>query len=229
MQPGMAMSKCASLSIKPDSHHASSSSSQPQLPQDPMPLASTSPKPSSSAIKATSARRNSLRLANHPPNIPIPPSLLHSPYINTPKAHKEPATTTPTPATHVPSEEEDYWLQDTVPLPSGSRTNLPPPNHTRSMITHQSPPLTPPVRPTSVLTGSGNTALSPIGDYRLQQAGPSTLDYPYPFPSPSAAHTLRKSANYTGRPPLPGRSEQRHTISGLPVTAGYFTDYNSVQ
>jgi hypothetical protein len=88
-------------------------------------------------------------LSLQPPSVPVPPSLLQSPYLNAHKP-KEQATS------HVPSEEEDFWLQDQVPLsaPRRGRPHSVPPlqqRQTMSSILHQSPPITPPVRPSSVL------------------------------------------------------------------------------
>lgn len=137
----MAMSK-SPLPLDPQAYQPSCSSSSPQFHND----HDTYPTPSS-AIKAR--RRNSLRLSLQPPSVPVPPSLLQSPYLNAHKP-KEQATS------HVPSEEEDFWLQDQVPLsaPRRGRPHSVPPlqqRQTMSSILHQSPPITPPVRPSSVL------------------------------------------------------------------------------
>jgi len=57
-------------------------------------------------------RRNSLRLPPQPPHIPVPPSLKQSPYLNAPIFKCE------VPSPRLPSEEDERWLQDTVPINS---------------------------------------------------------------------------------------------------------------
>ena len=58
------------------------------------------------------ARRRSLRLPSQPINIPVPPSLLQSPYLNSPASIFQRAVSSP----QHPSKEDEQWLQDTVPL-----------------------------------------------------------------------------------------------------------------
>ncbi|KAF8162987.1 hypothetical protein B0H34DRAFT_302664 [Crassisporium funariophilum] len=58
------------------------------------------------------SRRNSLRLPAQPPPIPIPPSLRESPYLNSPAFKRELSTP------RLPSDEDEKWLQDTVPIGS---------------------------------------------------------------------------------------------------------------
>jgi hypothetical protein len=60
-------------------------------------------------------RRNSLRLPPHPPHIPVPPSLKQSPYLNAPIFNCD------IPSPRLPSEEDERWLQDTVPVASEGR------------------------------------------------------------------------------------------------------------
>lgn len=154
----MAMSK-SPLALKPNNQQSSSSTSTSQAPSDnkmhPLPASSSGSK----------ARRNSLRLSlQQTPPVPIPPpSLLQSPYLTGSKVHKEPATTS-----HIPSEEEDFWLQDQVPLSAvGRRRTLPAqPRDSMSSVRQQSPPLTPPVRPHSVLATCANYGLS-HGDWAV--------------------------------------------------------------
>jgi len=55
-------------------------------------------------------RRRSLRLPAQPPHIPIPPSLQHSPYLTSPIFRHN--FTSP----RLPSEEDERWLQDTIPI-----------------------------------------------------------------------------------------------------------------
>jgi len=57
-------------------------------------------------------RSHSLRLPPKPVNIPIPPSLAESPYLTSPHSIFRRALSNP-PA---PSQEDEDWLQDTVPL-----------------------------------------------------------------------------------------------------------------
>lgn len=67
---------------------------------------------SRSSSKHRPTRRRSLRLSNQPIHIPIPPSLLESPYLNSPESIFQRAVTSP----RHPSKEDEQWLQDTVPL-----------------------------------------------------------------------------------------------------------------
>lgn len=62
-------------------------------------------------------RRKSLCLPSQPPPTPIPPSLLKSPYLNSPRSIFQRKLSTP----RLPSEEDEHWLQDTVPMQSHSR------------------------------------------------------------------------------------------------------------
>ncbi|KAJ2917664.1 hypothetical protein MD484_g2810, partial [Candolleomyces efflorescens] len=190
----------------------SSSGSSSQRP--PMP-------PSSSSSSAIKPRRNSLRLSTQPHSVPVPPSLLQSPYLTAPK--RPPPSQAPS---HVPSEEDDSWLQDQVPLSaSGSRSSFLP-AHTKSQL-HQSPPLTPPVRPTTVIVGTNNSGLLHIGDWRVtSQPPPQSLEHAgYPFPSPSATHAWRKSSSSYGAALKPPRSDPKASAS----SPGYFSDFGSMQ
>jgi len=63
-------------------------------------------------------RRQSLRLPPQPPQTPIPPSLRQSPYLNAPIFKRD----IPTP--NLPSEEDEKWLQDTIPISSSSSTSV---------------------------------------------------------------------------------------------------------
>ncbi|KAF5386759.1 hypothetical protein D9615_001818 [Tricholomella constricta] len=63
------------------------------------------------------SRRKSLQLPPQPLDIPIPPSLLQSPYLNSPESIFQRTLSAP----HKPSEEDEQWLQDTVPLSLDSR------------------------------------------------------------------------------------------------------------
>ncbi|PPQ89117.1 hypothetical protein CVT25_006489 [Psilocybe cyanescens] len=62
----------------------------------------------------TMPRRNSLRLPHQPPSTPIPPSLRQSPYLNAPIFKREISSPM------FPTEEDEKWLQDTVPIASTS-------------------------------------------------------------------------------------------------------------
>ncbi|KDR73453.1 hypothetical protein GALMADRAFT_141947 [Galerina marginata CBS 339.88] len=59
---------------------------------------------------ASFPRRNSLRIPPQPPQIPMPPSLQKSPYLNASMFKREASTP------GLPSEEDEKWLQDTVPI-----------------------------------------------------------------------------------------------------------------
>ncbi|TFK72525.1 hypothetical protein BDN72DRAFT_836092 [Pluteus cervinus] len=62
-------------------------------------------------------RKKSLCLPNQPLHVPVPPSLLQSPYLNSPQSIFQRAASAP----RLPSEEDEEWLQDTVPLSSEIR------------------------------------------------------------------------------------------------------------
>ncbi|KAG6920004.1 hypothetical protein DXG01_013353 [Tephrocybe rancida] len=63
------------------------------------------------ANKVTVSRRKSLQLPPRPVKVPIPPSLLQSPYLDPQSIFQRTIS-----APHYPSEEDERWLQDTVPL-----------------------------------------------------------------------------------------------------------------
>jgi len=71
------------------------------------------PLSSPSMSTTTIPRRHSLRIPAQPPPIPIPPSLRESPYLNA-TLFKH-ALSLP----RSPSDEDERWLQDTVPLTQG--------------------------------------------------------------------------------------------------------------
>lgn len=87
----------------PDKNHDEtvSCSSRSQMPPPPPP-----------PLK-TLSRRNSLRLSSTL-NIPIPPSLRRSPYLSSSSSVFNRGLASPT----LPSEEDEKWLQDTIPLHS---------------------------------------------------------------------------------------------------------------
>lgn len=62
-------------------------------------------------------RRNSLRLPPQPPPAPVPPSLIKSPYLNAPVFSSN--LTSP----RLPSEQDERWLQDTVPISASKSTD----------------------------------------------------------------------------------------------------------
>jgi hypothetical protein len=72
-----------------------------------------SPSSLQSHMPHTMPRRNSLRLLTTTPNIPVPPSLRTSPYLTSSSIFSH-GLASPT----LPSEEDEKWLQDTIPLPS---------------------------------------------------------------------------------------------------------------
>lgn len=57
-------------------------------------------------------RPSSLRITTRPVQVPIPPSLLTSPYLTSPESIFQREIATPC----LPSEADEQWLQDTVPL-----------------------------------------------------------------------------------------------------------------
>ncbi|KAE9406456.1 hypothetical protein BT96DRAFT_253661 [Gymnopus androsaceus JB14] len=81
------------------------------------------PKRSNSGITSPSSpnqdlgRATSMRLCNRRDvNIPIPPSLLQSPHLNSPWSPFQRTDSVPS----TPSEEDEQWLGDTVPLSASS-------------------------------------------------------------------------------------------------------------
>ncbi|KAJ4480506.1 hypothetical protein C8J55DRAFT_65928 [Lentinula edodes] len=67
--------------------------------------------------KRSPNRAASLRLCNAKTvNVPIPPSLLQSPYLNSPMSPFQKANSTPC----TPSREDEQWLRDTIPLSTRS-------------------------------------------------------------------------------------------------------------
>ena len=65
----------------------------------------------------TITRRHSLRIPAQPPPTPIPPSLRESPYLNATLFNHDLSLP------RSPSDEDERWLQDTVPLTQGGTTN----------------------------------------------------------------------------------------------------------
>lgn len=58
------------------------------------------------------SRPKSLRLSSRPVNVPVPPSLAKSPHLHSPQSIFRRAISVP----RLPSEEDEVWLRDTVPL-----------------------------------------------------------------------------------------------------------------
>lgn len=96
------------------SRQSSPTNSSPSTTQPP---ATTSSAPARSSSMQRPVRKKSLRLSNQSINIPIPPSLLESPYLKSPESIFQRAATSP----RHPSKEDEQWLQDTVPLPANAR------------------------------------------------------------------------------------------------------------
>ena len=65
----------------------------------------------------TITRRHSLRIPAQPPPTPIPPSLRESPYLNATLFNHDVSLRRP------PSDEDERWLQDTVPLTQEGTTS----------------------------------------------------------------------------------------------------------
>ncbi|KAF8630069.1 hypothetical protein AX15_003126 [Amanita polypyramis BW_CC] len=64
-------------------------------------------------------RRPSFKLSTYSANVPVPPSLLTSPYVTSPESifRREICSLC------LPSEADEQWLQDTIPLTNGSRVH----------------------------------------------------------------------------------------------------------
>lgn len=97
------------------------------------------------------SRRKSLQIPLPPQDVPIPPSLLHSPYLISPESIFQRIVSAP----HHPNEEDERWLRDTVPLTlhlsqeggKGSRLSAPsaapsqhPSHHSSAYPDHTQPP-----------------------------------------------------------------------------------------
>ena len=65
----------------------------------------------------TISRRHSLRIPAQPPPTPIPPSLRESPYLNATLFNHDLSLP------RSPSDEDEQWLQDTVPVAQGGTTS----------------------------------------------------------------------------------------------------------
>jgi len=83
------------------------------------PLTSTHGRFSNPSSTQRLVRRRSLRLPSRPVDIPIPPSLLQSPYLNSPESIFQRNLPSP----RQPSEEDEQWLQDTIPLSPNVRND----------------------------------------------------------------------------------------------------------
>ncbi|KAF9009344.1 hypothetical protein BDQ17DRAFT_1347926 [Cyathus striatus] len=94
---------------RPSSSHSSSSHRPPSPLSLPQSNYSPPPRP-----RTPLKRRRSLHLLAHPPPIPIPPSLLQSPYLSPQSDNIKRQLSVP----RLPSREDELWLQDTVPLAS---------------------------------------------------------------------------------------------------------------
>lgn len=69
------------------------------------------------------SRKRSLRLPTQPFHIPVPPSLKESPHLTSPQSIFRRAFSTP----RIPSQEDEQWLQDTIPVAGDEQLKLSPP------------------------------------------------------------------------------------------------------
>ncbi|KAF8638520.1 hypothetical protein AX16_010502 [Volvariella volvacea WC 439] len=155
--------------------------------------------------KSRLSRKRSLCLPN--PNqslhVPIPPSLLQSPYLNSPQSIFQRTVSAP----RLPSEEDEEWLQDTVPISGQIRAgsydrdgngylNFQNPSHQRyyqqrrsaSGSVHSSlstSPFSSPASPASRLPASSGTGLPVM----TITSPPSPSSAGSSFASPSHMHT----------------------------------------
>ncbi|KAH6918922.1 hypothetical protein BKA70DRAFT_33988 [Coprinopsis sp. MPI-PUGE-AT-0042] len=104
-------------------------------------------------------RRNSLRLPIQPPEVPVPPSLVGSPYLRSGRYHQ--AQRGPV-SPHYPSEEDELWLQDTVPIGS------PGPSFTQPASS--SPPSSSSNFPSSPSSSSSSSGRPAQGHHRSHQS-----------------------------------------------------------
>ncbi|KAF8633701.1 hypothetical protein AX17_004359 [Amanita inopinata Kibby_2008] len=89
---------------------------------------------------------SSLKLPTRATHIPIPPSLLTSPYLNSPESIFQRDISTP-----LPSEEDEQWLQDTVPLSASDDTIDSPTSFSGTRAGRSSTPTPPLVNTTCLL------------------------------------------------------------------------------
>lgn len=81
----------------------------------------------------TTPRRNSLVLPPQPKPVPIPPSLVQSPYLNAP------IFTNDLSAPRLPTDAAERWLQDTVPVSAESSSSSAKAQDRRGSIIHKQP------------------------------------------------------------------------------------------
>ncbi|KAF8874623.1 hypothetical protein CPB84DRAFT_570596 [Gymnopilus junonius] len=174
-------------------------------------------------------RRNSLRLPPQPPAIPIPPSLKQSPYLTAPIFNREVSPI-------LPSEEDEKWLQDTIPIASptspsatfsirrgstqeylGRRANVIQPSSTES--TSLLVPSMPYSRPSSSCSDYPSSTLS-LNESRLQTRylGHSLLPSAEGLSptAPRAIH-LKQSVSDPNVSQLPRRSGQDYFSGASPA------------
>lgn len=70
------------------------------------------------------------RLPSQPIHIPIPPSLVESPHLYSPQSIFRRASSTPA----LPSQEDEEWLRDTIPLGTEEGQKEPTPSSSRSPL-----------------------------------------------------------------------------------------------
>jgi hypothetical protein len=149
-----------------------------------------SPNENSSAHRRPSPRRRVdsgkaiALLPSQPIHVPIPPSLIQSPHLNSPQSIFRRASSTPCP----PSQEDEDWLRDTVPLLDGGRRQ----QHEQQQQQHR-----------EKTAGTATTAIKP----------PTTQVAPIGPPAQSPPIiTVAKDNTMSPR----GRSTQPRIISGVP-------------
>lgn len=141
-----------------------------------------------------SRRKSSLRLAQ-PPQIPVPPSLRASPYLNCPVFKQD--ITSP----RLPTEEEERWLQDTVPADarpssaaptlgtSASQNRIPGlTRHSTFPTSHLTPP---PAHSMCATTSAHQRPRSGTVKQRVRSGAESTTNQSAGSASPSDSETLR--------------------------------------
>ncbi|TFK26426.1 hypothetical protein FA15DRAFT_294438 [Coprinopsis marcescibilis] len=201
------------------------------------------PSPLFDHTQSQKQRRNSLRLPINPPEIPIPPSLLHSPYLHANRFHRDDVP-------HLPSEEDEMWLQDTVPLgarsnpPSGLLNSAPCTAPPYPASTSYRQPSTPPLRP-STATGAQGFGLeyhpgphSPGISDLIHSTKSLSINGPSTPPGLSAIQRQHWRRSACGRttpgsrlgPSTRSGSQIANTISGLPPASSgsYFVDLHSM-
>lgn len=165
-------------------------------------------------------------------SVPIPPSLVSSPYLNSPIFRREFSPPPP------PSEQDELWLQDTIPLPSTSSSSTGSlasihehsPRDPRPLESRRPAPLSPPIivsprgqrQDTNQYPPNHPGSLPHNLDHHHSAHSNSSHSFPPFVPGPQhLGSSVRKSPSYPysgavrSRPSWPRHTSTRHSESDL--------------